>query len=261
RARVAPPEGHAVDDVLDRRAAHGHRPERRRAGVLGRLLERGLMAHAPALPVERPHDRGDERPRLERPADQNLARQIAADRDAVADWTEAAALARARERGDGNLVNAPAARDAGDQHLGLEHEAAASRPDVVEELDRVDAEPRLCVAELEAARPVHEEARDPDRVQPVGRQRGGIVQPSVDHPQHRAVGARRGHDGADGLGLVEDRYDDQRGHAARARGPATTIATWLPPRATACTSASPAPASVAAVATARAASPEWRPAG
>src|SRR5262249_56740015 len=242
-----------------------------------------------------------------------------------------------RRGGEGHPVNAPAPGDCGPQHFRLEHEPAALQLDLVEELDRIDAEARLRVVELEAACPVHEEARDPDRIEPIGRQRLAPVEPPshhdraapsarrvqqelevgrtvlsitverhhgrgatlarrrdtradrralaeparaadhlgaraprerravvartvVDH-QDRAVRARSRHHVPDGLGLVEDRDDDQRGHAARASDPATTIAIWLPPRATAWTSASPSPASAAAVATDRAASPEWRPAG
>src|SRR5262249_62198276 len=84
--------------------------------------------------------------------------------------------------------------------------------------------------------------------------------PLVNH-HPRPVFARRGPAGADGPRLVEDRHDDQHAHAARACAPATTMATWLPPRATACTSARPSPASVAAVATQPAPRPQRRPPG
>ena len=75
---------------------------------------------------------------------------------------------------------------------------------------------------------------------------GALVARAIVDDQHRGVAEGAPHDLADGVGLVEDRYDDERVHA-RARsvvslgldrsrlepGPATTIATWLPPRATA----------------------------
>src|SRR5262249_2348029 len=140
RARVVPPHDHAVDDVLDRRAADGHRPERRRAGILGGLLERRLVAHAPALTVEGLDDRAPERPAAQRPP-----RRMAAGRHAGADGAEAAPLAAGGPRGARPPGPAPAAGAGGPQPLGLEHEPAATRPDVVEELDRVDAKPGLRV--------------------------------------------------------------------------------------------------------------------
>src|SRR5262249_61192888 len=92
--------------------------------------------------------------------------------------------------GAGPLVTPPAPGGGGPQPFRRGPEPAAPQPDLVEELDRIDAEARLRVVELEAACPVHEEARDPDCVEPIGRQRLAAVEPPSDHDR-AAPPARR----------------------------------------------------------------------
>jgi hypothetical protein len=194
-------------------------------------------------------------------------------------------------------VHAPAARDPGHQHLGLEHEAAPAYPDVVEELDRIDAEPgpacqyslspqaqfmkkpatRIALSRSGGSAPASSSRppitivrRRPRRVEHERDRTAGAASPSsvttAAAPRSRAAAARRSaaplprrrvpdhlgpgapghlaasvarpvvddqyrtilaggfHDTTDRLRLVEDRNDDQDRHAARARGPATTIA-------------------------------------
>ncbi len=95
RPRIVPPHHHAIDDVLDRRAPDRHRPHRERSGVPRRLLHVVAVAHAPTLPEEGPHQRGDEHAGLDRPANEDPSGDVAADRDPVGDRAEPTPLARA----------------------------------------------------------------------------------------------------------------------------------------------------------------------
>src|SRR5439155_23380033 len=124
--------------------------------------------HGPApARVPPPAARG----RLARPARRHAARQVRSNRHAITERTEPTAPPRPWNRAYRHFAHLPAATRCGDQHLGLQYEAAAAQRDLVEQRDRVRPVARLRVLELEPARPVDKEPGHADRIQAIGLER------------------------------------------------------------------------------------------